>query len=262
VARTTAVALGQFCTTDVTTVAEVVDRLAAIREASAEDVTSPDKDGISCFSRLYHRITVTVLEATERRSPSGITFEDNDFLTELDLQFARRYLDAIRVYAAGEEKAPRSWDVLFAQRDDQEIGHVNFASAGVNAHVNFDLTFALLETWKKFPPSALRRRDYDQVNKIFAYHMDGLRDDFGAFLSGVGREDGPIDVLGNMLSNMLVRVTRSAAWDEAAEVWEHYDSTQDGGGPRYRKAYEETHDKLDGTAHLWGWMILKAPDIP
>jgi hypothetical protein len=53
---------------------------------------------------------------------------------------------------------PRCWAVLFDHRDEQTVKHPNFA-AGVNAHVNFDLTFALLETWKSYPPTEDRRHD-------------------------------------------------------------------------------------------------------
>jgi hypothetical protein len=243
--------LGEFCG-EVGTIAEVVAALTRIRDAAAEDITRPAVDGISAFSRLYTIITQNVLEtaAGERTR----TFEDPAFLTLLDLEFARRYLAAIKADADGTG-APKAWDVLFRRRR-AGIRHVNFAAAGVNAHVNFDLTYALLETWKTFPPNAARRRDYDKVNDIFDDEMNGLRDSFEAFLSGVDGDGSPADKMGNLLSGLLVRWTRAVAWWTARLVWRHY------GKPSFEKAYARMHRRQDRIAAGLGWLVLKAPRIP
>jgi hypothetical protein len=141
--------------TDVSTIQDVVRVLGAIRDRSAQDVIAPKVDGISCFSRLYTVITQNVLDTVEGRAPAR-AFRDPDFLTKLDLEFARRYLTAIQAHEARDPTAPACWNVLFDRRRDQHIGHVNYAACGVDAHVNFDLAFALLETWKTFPPTPLR----------------------------------------------------------------------------------------------------------
>lgn len=249
--------LSDLCT-DVASLEDVVDVLTAIRDRSAADIERPDRDGISCFTRLYRLITVNVLDTVEGRTRR--VFRDPAFLTLLDLEFARRYLAAIRAYEARDLNPPTCWNVLFDRRRD-DVEHANFAAAGVNAHVNFDLTFALLETWKVHPPNPDRRSDYDQVNDIFAEEMDLLRERFDAFLAD-GRDGGATDTFGNKASSLLVRVTRNLAWDAAERVWEHYDPRQDGGGPAYTEAYATEHERLDETAHLLGWMILMAPRLP
>jgi hypothetical protein len=248
------------CCSDVETIADVVKVLSAIRDASAADIRSPKVDGISCFTRLYTIITQNVLDTVEGRKEQR-SFKDPKFLTLLDLEFARRYFAAIKAYEAGDRNTPRAWTVLFDRRRDQSVGHVNFAAAGVNAHVNYDLTFALLETWKTYPPNPDRRSDYDQVNEIFAEEMDDLREDFGAFLAET-REGGLLDRFGNEASDLLVRVTRGLAWDAAEEVWAHYQPGSQDGGPDYLEARAAADRRLDGSAHLLGWMILKAPDLP
>ena len=96
-----------------------------------------------------------MLDTVEGRAPAR-AFRDPDFLTKLDLEFARRYLTAIQAHEARDPTAPACWNVLFDPRRDQHIGHVNYAACRVNAHVNFDLAFALPETWKTFPPTPLR----------------------------------------------------------------------------------------------------------
>ena len=247
-------------TGDVSTIADVVVALSGIRDTSAVDLVRPEIDGISAFTRLYTIITQNVLD-TVNGEKRGRKFNDPTFLTRLDLEFARRYLAAIKAYEAGSPATPASWSVLFDRRRDQDVRHVNFAACGVNAHVNFDLTFALIETWRDFPPNPARREDYDQVNEIFAEEMDELREDFGAFLAGT-RDSGILDKFGNFASDLVVRVTRSWAWDSAEEVWDHHDPDRDGGGQAFQDAYSDELRVLDRAASLAGRMLLDAPTLP
>ncbi|TCK25212.1 DUF5995 family protein [Pseudonocardia endophytica] len=250
--------LAEF-TGEVSSIPQVVTALSAIRDASAEDLFQPEIDGISAFTRLYTIITQNVLDTVDRKKTRR--FNDPDFLTRLDLEFARRYLAAIKAYQSGSPDTPASWSVLFDRRRDQDIRHVNFAACGVNAHVNFDLTFALIETWRDFPPNDARREDYDQVNDIFAEEMDELREDFGAFLAET-RDGGILDRFGNFASDLVVRVTRSWAWDSAVDVWDTYDPDQDGGGQRFQNAYARELGAQDRAASLAGRMLLGAPTLP
>ena len=41
---------------------------------------------------------------------------------------------------------PASWRVLFAQRSNTALGRIQFALAGVNAHINRDLALAIAKT--------------------------------------------------------------------------------------------------------------------
>ncbi|OLL71732.1 hypothetical protein Ae168Ps1_0106c [Pseudonocardia sp. Ae168_Ps1] len=240
---------------DVQTVEEVVEALRAIRDAAAEDIRAPRIDGISCFSRLYTTITENVLATLQGAHP-GRSFDDPEFLTRLDVAFARRYFAAIHAHERRDGSVPACWKVLFDHRRDPSVGHVNFAACGVNAHVNHDLALALLDTWEDFPPTPARRADYDRVNDIFAEEMDDLREDFDAFLAGT-TEGGLLDRLGNALSDLLVRATRGQAWEAAERVWRHR-----GDDEAYRRALAAETARLDSAAAVLGWMILRAPDLP
>lgn len=239
----------------VRTVEDVVAALGAIRDQAAEDLRAPEIDGISCFTRLYTTITENILGTLNGSHPTR-SFDDNAFLARLDVEFARRYLDAIVAHERDDDSVPGCWKVLFDRRRDQDVRHVNFAACGVNAHVNFDLTFALLATWEDFPPTVGRRADYDRVNDIFAEEMDDLREDFQAFLAGT-RDGGLLDRLGNAMSDLLVRQTRGQAWEAAERVWEHR-----GDDEAYRRALATETERLDDAAHALGRMILEAPGLP
>jgi hypothetical protein len=191
------------------TVPEVIETLAAVREAAATVVPRGEEDGIASFTLLYHEITCGVQEAVA----NGL-FEAGTFIIDLDINFACRYLDALRKLSAGEQ-APLCWATLFDVRSDEEIPTLDYAVAGVNAHVNFDLAFALLTTWDEHSSPAEREaqhRDYCRINDIFYAKMNELQKEFHSPFA---------NELGNLFGDLLVRETRDLAWDAAIRMWAH-----------------------------------------
>jgi hypothetical protein len=206
--------LSKIVARDVTTIPEVVERLTEVYEYALDSTTAGENDGIVCFTELYRRITQTVDKET---------YEDRAFLERLDLEFATRYFRALRSYASDRRSAPGPWRLLFDARSDLDIERVQFAAAGVNAHINYDLADALLATWKDFPPNPVRRGDFDKINDVFERHMDGLREDFGALAGSIEDNGSVLDRLANGISNILVRGVRANAWDDAMRVWKDKD---------------------------------------
>lgn len=238
--------LARIAAKDVTSIADVVQRLAEIHDHAATTSLLGEKDGIACFTKLYHIITSNVLE-----SATAGRFSDMACLTRLDVEFARLYFAALRAYAADTDATPRCWRVLFDRRSDPDIAPVHFAAAGVNAHVNFDLAAALLATWEDFPPDegGVRLADYRLVNDIFAVEMDGLRELFDSLLSA--GEDGALwDRFANRASDLLLRITRDLAWDEAVDVRAAKDRAS---------AARRSGRKLDAIAEILGRGLLHAP---
>jgi uncharacterized protein DUF5995 len=206
--------LAEIVDKPVSTIAEVADRLGEVYEHARTTSTAGDDDGIACFSGLYQTITRTI---------DVTPYEDRDFLVRLDLEFARRYFDALRAYAVDRTTAPRPWRMLFDARSNPDIERVQFAAAGVNAHINYDLAAALLATWPDFPPDDARRRDYDTVDAAFAKHMDDLREFYDAPFGSEEFDRTALDRLANAVSDLLVRGTRANAWDRAMRVWRSQD---------------------------------------
>ncbi|WP_433787740.1 DUF5995 family protein [Actinomycetospora sp. CA-101289] len=218
-------------------VPEVIDRLARIAERAAVLAPRGHDDGIACFTRLYHQITVDVLggfRAGELFSCPG------DFIIELDIAFARRYLDALA--AQTTRSAPECWRLLFDRRQDEDTVPWRFAAAGVNAHVNFDLAFALLDVWERhrvpLGTPAQQYADYLAINTIFERNMDELCNDFDAPWSDVLGDGSVFDRAGNVLADILVTGTRDLAWTFAERMWRHR------GRPDYRVVPASTLDHL------------------
>jgi hypothetical protein len=232
-----------------TSIQEVCDRLVAIRDHAATTSLLGEDDGIAAFSRLYHVITRRI----GRMADDG-EFRSSPFLVRLDIEFAERYFQALRSYAADIASAPRVWRVLFDNRSDPRVAPVNFAVAGVNAHINFDLAHALVATWRHFPPDgdgdeSAQYHDYRLINEVFEVEMDPLREDLDSWLSG-GPDGAPWDRGANWIADLVIRFTRDLAWDEAKRVWER------GATP---EVCAESERRLDAVAAFIGERLLRTP---
>ncbi len=193
----------------------VVDLLTDLQDILERPAGHP----LAEFNRLYLSITESVLE----RLYAG-RFADPAFLSRLDVEFAGRYFDALRAWGSETGgRCPRVWAVLL-QRSD---GALPSAAAGVNAHINFDLPFALVTTFDHLGTDPIddsdQHRDYRQVNDIFAEAIPGLRQGY------LDRWQLLIDTMNGGLDDWWqgeprwhgepVEYTRNVAWRNAQKLW-------------------------------------------
>ena len=120
--------------TPVTSIAE------AIRPHGGDRRGASAADGIACFNRMYLDVTRQV----NSQLGQGF-FADPAFMTQLDVDFANLYFAAAG--AAGDPaEVPLAWRPLAEQRAAAGIEPVQFALAGMNAHINHDLPLAVVST--------------------------------------------------------------------------------------------------------------------
>ena len=110
------------------TIADVVDRMRATLDPL------PPRDGVACFTRLYLAVTEAVGEAAGFAAP--------EFLTRLDIRFAELFFAAL-------DHPPRAWAPLVEGRARAGVAPIQFALAGMNAHINRDLPVALVKTFEE-----------------------------------------------------------------------------------------------------------------
>src|ERR1700722_5477074 len=115
-------------------ISDVLETLQTIETRCA------DAGGLKWFNWLYLQVT----QAVEARVSAG-GFTDPTWLAELDVQFARLYFGPLGSALSGQT-APGCWQVLFQQRDHAAITRIQFALAGINAHINHDLPQAIVAT--------------------------------------------------------------------------------------------------------------------
>jgi hypothetical protein len=145
------------------TIDEVIERLNEILLwAGAE------QSRIGYFAALYKGVTEKVREGIANGH-----FEDGARMERLDVIFANRYLEALRMFRAGEQPT-RSWLFAFESADGTKPIVLQHLVLGINAHINLDLGVAAAEVSKGSEIGALQR-DFDAINDILASRVSVVR---------------------------------------------------------------------------------------
>lgn len=206
---------GAYVAPRVTSVQEALDRMAALQEYIDTCEPRRGSDGVGCFNHLYTVITQRVREGIE-----GGLFADPEFLTVLDVAFANRYFDALRASVQQPSAVPKAWKVLVERRSDDRVESIQFAVAGVNAHINLDLAVAVLETCEQLgndPGHGSYHDDYEKVNDIFAEEMRSLRQFYED--DQERRVDNLAAPVLDVVGSWSVDAAREAAWVVSEQLW-------------------------------------------
>ena len=192
----------------------VLTRLVTVQEILDGLPPSPVAHRLASFNSLYHTITDRV--ATSLRGPE---VTDPELLEMLDVEFAKRYFDALRRWGLEDDTTPDVWEVLFRRAWDKRVSSLAAAMLGVNAHINHDLAIALIATWLEHgaPEDGLIHPDYLLINQIFYEEIPPLRRRYANRMQM--RLDHLVGDLDDWSQSVLVTVTRSHAWDQAARMW-------------------------------------------
>jgi hypothetical protein len=191
---------------------EVLRRLERTQVA-AEKHPGARRDGLACFNYLY-----TVITNQVQRDYLAGGFANGDFITRLDVAFANRYLSAVDAETAS---SPGPWRCLLSMRSDRWISPLAFAVAGVSAHVNFDLAFAVVETGVQMDRLTLVDfDDYQHLNAIFYREMKKLRRHFEDRAERQFERTFGLTSAENVLGDLIVFVSRYWAWRQAERLWE------------------------------------------
>ena len=194
--------------------AHSVDDVVAIMNAIDEHL--PDGDGLKWFNRLYLRVTVNVRNAVE-----GAIFNDSAFLTRLDVVFANLYFSALADAEIDLSKAPAAWRPLLRARNIPGIARIQFALAGMNAHINRDLPEGIVQSFRMLGGDPItgrvRHNDFESVNAILERVEEDVKRDFAVGLVGaIDQLGGPAD---DAVAMWKVRAARAAAWTNAKVLW-------------------------------------------
>ncbi len=191
--------------TSVTTIADVIATMEAI------DSLLAGNDGLKWFNLLYLQVTRQV----DGRPPNS--WQDATWLTRLDVVFAGLYFQAIADWLQNSPNVASSWKVLFQSRFTPGIDRIQFALAGMNAHINHDLALALLQTDSELGLvpgiNSPEHNDYEQVNSLLEAALpQALQFLATGILGELAQDTGKI---GRLLAIWNVRAARDLAWSFA-----------------------------------------------
>jgi hypothetical protein len=168
-------------------------------------------DGLKWFNRLYLSVTQQV-----DLQPLG-SWKDPSWLVRLDVVFAGFYFRALAGFLSGDPSVPSSWTAMFEARYRTGVDRIQFALAGMNAHINHDLALALLmvdEQSGVVPSSASPQHvDYQAVNLLLNSVMPSALQMLASDTLGVLAED--TGKIGRLLAFWDICQARNLAWDFA-----------------------------------------------
>ena len=218
------------------TVAEVVARMEAIASPL------PRGDGVACFTRLYLAVTQGV-----EAHLGGSAFEDPRFLTRLDVTFANLFFDAVDANARAPETTPRAWLPLFQARAQRGIAPLQFALAGMNAHINRDLPVALVSTCRELglglEEGSPQHHDFETVNTLLASTEAKVKQQYvTGWLRRLDRLVHRADRIDDVIAMWDVGRARDAAWTNGEALWAIRDDAA------LSQDYLDTLDRMVGFA--------------
>ena len=226
-----------FGNSPVLSVDEAIERINALTSWLAPE------DGRSPFNTMYLPVIKAISEAT---ATAGY-FTNSEFLNRLDVSFVNRYFDTYIRSATGVA-LPRCWDVVWRLRQSTHHVPLQFALAGMNAHINHDLVLALVETFAALDadprdPSLLA--DFKRVNAILGELEPEMRRSYehGLLL----RMDHRLGAREDRLDRWSIAAAREAAWRDAETMWRVHNH------PTLRARYEAA---LDHAVALAGECLL------
>ena len=215
---------------------EVIRRLTAI------EASGPPSDGVLCFARLYREVTEGVAaELTQ----AGIA--DAPFLEALEVHFANLFFSALDSYAREPARTPSAWVPLFAQRSGRGIAPLQFALAGMNAHINRDLPVALVTTCRGLEvdlrESSPEHAAFERVDALLAAVEARVKSSYlTGWLAWVDRMVHRLRRIDDVLAMWDVDRARDTAWTNAQALWAL------GGEPPLANDYLLALDRMVGLA--------------
>ena len=187
-----------------------------VRELTAIDQACIDTDGLKWFNWLYLAVTRVV---RQRLGAGGLN--DAAWLGELDVRFARLYFGALADSLAGRA-TPECWQVMMESRGRVEIARIQFALAGMNAHINHDLAAAIVATCAATGTApdrgGPRYIDYTGLNATLDGLIDAARSGLNVRLPGDALP--AVSRVEDTIAAWNVSAARESAWRSAEHLWQ------------------------------------------
>jgi hypothetical protein len=190
------------------TIDEVVARLQQLESEL------PVTDGVHWFNRLYLEVTLAVRDYLAHHA-----LKAPPFLEQLDVFFGNKYFDAVDGAAGRPQRVAPAWAPLFDARHDSPIAPLQFAIAGMNAHVNHDLAVGVVEVCQalRMEPGDPQHQDYDAISTIVTSTEERVK---RWLLTGAIKElDHAVAPTDDLAAIWSISAAREAAWVRAQVLW-------------------------------------------
>lgn len=201
------------------TIADVIRIMQTIED------TCVDGDGLKWFNWLYLSVTQAIDAGVSSGGSAGTAFADPAFsnpswIAALDVEFAGLYFSALKSSLSGAA-APGCWQALFDARNQTQLARIQFAFAGMNAHINHDLPLAVVATCQAagIAPQhgTTQYNDYTSVNTTLDSLTDSARQTLHVRL--LGDQLPPVSHIDDTIAAWSMAAARETAWNNAELLW-------------------------------------------
>jgi hypothetical protein len=218
---------------------DVDDIDGAIARMQSIAAALPPSDGVACFNRLYLAVTEAVRDAL-----AAHRFADPLFIPRLDPAFANLYFNAY--FNAPDGAPPCAWQPLLDARGRSDVLPLQFALAGMNAHIDRDLMIAVADACVELGIAPDRDspqyRDYLLINELLATELQAL--EAGYVPPAVSAGDRALGGPGDLAALWSLEAARDVAWSRAESLFAL------SGHPLLRKTYIDGVDVVVGATSL------------
>lgn len=184
----------------ITTIKKVIEVLEQIVSESERN-ESPR----GYFAVLYLKVTKAVQLGIENKA-----FQDNERMEQLDVIFAKRYIDA---YYNDQNQKPvsDSWQLAFDLDTKYWPIVLQHLLMGMNAHINLDLGVAAAEVMKGKNIDDLEH-DFNKINQILSDLVGDVEKDLSKIWPTLGKILKVTKKVDNFLVNFSMKLARDGAW--------------------------------------------------
>jgi hypothetical protein len=184
------------------------------------EVFAEAKDRRGIFSAMYLEITDAAVSAIDAGE-----FNDLQLASKLTIRFLQRYLEALQANLLEErfEKENAVWQSYYSLADDCSVSGLRVLAAAVNAHLSFDLPYAVAEVsapdnfredFVKFGDLLIKRKKASTDRLWDLYGIDA-EDFFDGFFLGKAFDQ----VFGEGAASLLgFQVIRLEAWAQSRNL--------------------------------------------
>ena len=181
------------------------------------------------FLSCYSMMTENMLAALQAQD-----FEDVDWVARLLDHFAGFYFRALDAYEADPSLSPAVWQIAFESTRQPKIHVLQNLILGVNAHITYDLVFALSDIlrpeWENLSEAQrqMRYRDHCHVNEIITGTIDRVQDQVvERFDPGLRLFDILLGPLDEWITSLMISDWRDEVWDRATRLVEAQENRQE-----------------------------------
>ena len=186
----------------------------AIARMEAIGAALPAADGFACFNRMYLDVTSQVYSELRQ----GF-YADPAFMTQLDVTFANLYFAAADL-AGNPAAVPLAWRPLAERRAQAGIEPIQFALAGMNAHINHDLPMAMVSSCTALataPEAGQHFADYQKVDQLLDAAEQSIRQSFES--APELAVDRHLSAVASLTCNWSINSARDLAWNNSLLLW-------------------------------------------